>query len=59
MKPPMNGADDADDEVGEKPVVAAGDPFGKPAGDQAHDDPCENAHDVLSALVIPCLSNVS
>jgi hypothetical protein len=27
-------ADDADDEIGEKAVVATGDPFGKPAGDQ-------------------------
>jgi hypothetical protein len=36
-------------------VIAAGDAFGKPAGDDADDDPGKDAHDPFSSLDSPAL----
>ena len=44
-EPADHGTDDADDEVGDQSkAVAAHDESGDPAGDNADDDECENAH---------------
>jgi hypothetical protein len=32
------GADDADDQIGQQPMIAAGDPLGDPSGQDTDDD---------------------
>ena len=38
------GADDADDQVGDETVLAAGDLLGNPSRDEADKDPSEKSH---------------